>query len=834
MHALLIGLISGYFFVACAPVHWSGAMLVQLICSCLLALLLRHALNGFESQCRGTLRLLSGTAKWVLNLLGGASLSAALLANFLHDWQSHVVAESPAGFRCEPATESELIRLEVLGLPSRTLDGSRFDARVVSIRPGCHALLGKRLRVSWPAATWPVAGQRILAEARFRFVRGSVSPGAFDHELNLARRGIRISAYLSRTLGVSDPGWFASGVLPTGVSSFSPRSLSLSMARTRLTVRRSLEALPLENRGVLLALFSGDSALMPRETWELLQATGTVHLMVISGLHVGLVGLCLLFIVRTLSKLLLRVSNTVKTGKVARRIEVLCASVLLMIYVTFTGAGVAAVRALVMLVVVFFAWSSGRHIAAPALLIAVFVAVVLHEPGAGLSPGFWLSFGLVSWLILTSASTVDGVSPVSGTRFWKLIWDRSRSLLGLHVGCSLILLPGLAWLGLPVAIVAPIANLFAVPLVTLVLVPLILSGGLLLPVSASVSARVFFAADNLASQLLTGLEWLGSTLPAAELPVLTGMGYLAVAILLFVALLPSSGVMRLSAIAMLLLTGWNLVATPQPKVIPLGEFSLQLLDVGQGLAIVIQTRNQTYLYDTGARFPSGFNFADAVIDPALRAKSISRLDALFISHHDIDHAGGLARIIQLYQPARLVGGVVERACNPAGEPLAWAEDRVRFSVLQHVSGATSNDRSCVLVIRGRTSTAVIAGDIEVEAETWLLPQLPELIDVLVVPHHGSRTSSSPEFVAALQPKFALVSAGFDNRFGHPHADVVARYERLGAKVLTTAELGTIHWRSSLEFPVSGARGPEWSSAERYRSAREQRQWRWQLGAGLLR
>ena len=766
---------------------------------------------------------LAGVLIAPLVALAGAAFAMGVLGGFLHGWQTHDLAGLPIGFGCRPAGQAELMRLEVLGLPSQTADGSRFDAKVVSIREGCAALLGQRLRVSWKAATWPSAGQRIVAQARLRPIRGSVSPGAFDIELNLARRGIRVSAYLTQTLAVSEP------------RGFGARTLS----RVRLAVRRALEAMPFEHRGVLLALLTGDSALIPRASWVLLQATGTVHLLVISGLHVGLVAVGLLFIVRGFVGLFALLQRRVSDsnvrwqlgGRVNRRVaEGLLAALLLSGYVVFVGAGIAAVRALLMVGVVIFAWSAGRQVSVSSLLVVAGAAVVASEPGAGLAAGFWLSFGLVSWLLVKGAATAhrqsDGVSEETRSlvrRGWLMI----RTLLALHLGCSLVLVPLLAWLGLPIALVSPVANLLAVPVVTLLLVPLVLCGGLLLLFSAQASSWVFGLADAVADAVLLGLDLLGATLPLVSPPELTGVGYVTFGGLLVAALLPASGALRIAAGSVLIYvcyaespSSWSALTRAHTVQIGRGEFVVQLLDVGQGLAAVVQTTSQTLLYDTGARFPSGFNFAEAVIGPALQASAVTTLDALIISHHDLDHAGGLDYVIKRYDPQRLIGGIRDAGCEHAGRLAGWQVDGVQFLVVQHRGGVTSNDRSCVLVIRGLTKSAVIAGDIESNAERALLAQLPQSIDLLVVPHHGSKTSSTTDFVAALRPAIALISSGFGNRFGHPHQEVVERYLRVGAQVLSTAELGTLQWRSQ-------------SAGMEVISARRQRLRRWQLGAPLV-
>jgi len=241
------------------------------------------------------------------------------------------------------------------------------------------------------------------------------------------------------------------------------------------------------------------------------------------------------------------------------------------------------------------------------------------------------------------------------------------------------------------------------------------------------------------------------------------------------------------------------VATPD-----YGDFNLQMLDVGQGLSVVVGTAEAMILYDTGASFPSGFNYVDSVIVPALSRRKVIRLDALVVSHSDNDHAGGAAAVLEHFSPRRLAGAI------PFIESCQWhhgtqTSKGVELQLFNFEQGGSGNDRSCVLLIRGAHARALLAGDIETSAERALLDQLPNGVDVVSVPHHGSATSSSEEFVRKLQPGLALVSAGFNNRFGHPNAEVVRRYQAVGSRVMNTAYEGTMSWESADVGVVISAR-----------------------------
>jgi len=826
MRSLLIGLFLGYFIAACAPLHWHAAYVVALLLLGALALL-----RWNQPMVAGV--LLGGA------LVGVVLLSTGSLAGGLHN--------QPLLADC--LKKPLLLRLRVEGLPRFSADGARFNTRVQAAarQPlDCRGLDGERLRMSWRNAPAIVAGQRLLAEVKLRSFAGSVSTGAFDHELNDLRQGLLASGYVVRVLSITEPAVTDVGLLYRG-------------EHLRAAAQRWVKHAGLDYPGLLLALLSGDTSLLERGEWLLLQDTGTVHLMIISGLHVGLVALLVYVVAGGLLRILagtLRFVWNRGFGLAGKLAQAVLASALSALYVVFVGAGVPALRAWVMVSVLMFAQALARQIQATVLLGAAALGVIVLQPLAGFGTGFWLSFGLVGWLVL-------GLRQPRGAVSMQLLPAVLRRALMLHTSCALILLPLLIWFGLPFAPIAPLANLLAVPLVTLVLLPLILLAGVLKALAVTGADLVLQAADQLAGMLVSGLKGLLVATPAVTFPSLSVVHISAILVVLLALLMPLSAKVRCCAAVVLVVALRNVVSAPT-ELAP-GHVELHVLDVGQGLAVLIRTRDGTVLYDTGASYPSGFSYADAVLAPAIRdvlqSSGEARLAALVISHGDNDHAGGAGRVMSRFRPRFVAAGAeleltttdgarqqedllrtARRDLQTPGD-CAWralAEGavlssvtqsllqlgEVSFHLLQDRSALTSNNRSCVLVVRAPGATLVVPGDIEAPAERGLLGPLKTAIGrpeegnrrLVVVPHHGSRTSSTSEFIALLQPHVAVVSAGCHNRFGHPHDEVLTRYQTQGVEVLSSAQLGTITWQSR---------------TGRHSSARAARAARWQPGAPLL-
>ncbi len=505
--------------------------------------------------------------------------------------------------------------------------------------------------------------------------------------------------------------------------------------------------------------------------WQLFRNTGTVHLMVVSGLHVGVFA----GLVYLLAFNVLRSIPITRVGWLPRR-QALCISIAAIIAVMWvTGGEAPVIRAGFMAILVALSFITLRRISLWRCFWLIAVCSLLWQPRFLLLQGFWLSFAAVAGLLVAFAPCRPIPTPV-------------RSF----VACQLVLLVWLTpWLGVTVGDVpwvSSLANLLVVPIVTLLTIPCGMLGLILhvLPGFEVLGLGLLQVADISMALVLQALKsvqnfsWQGGYFSRATA--------LLAFVSAFVMLLPVARGLRLLA-----LFGWLPVLLPVSNRIPLGEFRLTVFDVGQGSALVVDTRTRRLLVDVGAAYASGFNMADAVVLPGLRSTGANHVDRVVISHLDNDHAGGLSRIKRVYPNAQVIGG--EQVCMPGS---TWQWDEVEFELLADRQARSRNDGSCTVVVRNRDHSVYLSGDIGKSAELRLLPHLPKRVDVLLAPHHGSTTSSSYKFVYQLCPRFVVYSAARNNRYGHPDLAVTQRYAGVYSTQVTTAEAGAVTWYS--RFP----------------------------------
>ena len=606
-------------------------------------------------------------------------------------------------------------------------------------------------------------GERWRFTVRLRRPHGNFNPHGFDYEAWLLERGVG-----------------ATGYVYSGKKSF-PEKLGMrnnfsdQIEKTRESVRDRFKRVLGETpaSGALAALAVGDQRSISAEEWRLYNRTGVTHLMSISGLHVTLVsGLC-----AWLASWLWRRSAFLMLRLPARKAGAAAAIGGALGYTLIAGFAVPAQRTFCMVTMVALALWSGR-IAQPARLLALALAVVLaFDPWAVLSPGFWLSFGAVALI------------------FYVADQDRSAMQQWLQVqwAITLGLAPAALFLFAQVSVVGPLANAVAIPVVSAVVTPLALLAAVI-PWDPLLQLAAW-----LMEWLLQFLEWCAS-LPAAvwqqHAPPLWSV-LLALAGVVWL-LAPRGLPWRATGLALML----PAAALPPPAPAP-GEAWITTLDVGQGLAVLVRTANRALLYDTGPAFGTEADSGERIIAPYLRAAGVERLDALIVTHNDIDHAGGAASVVENFEVGALLSSL------PAGHPLlgsvagaqrcaagiAWEWDGVRFALL-HPAGASarakkSNDLSCVLKVSAGGRSMLLTGDIEKPAEAELLMRDTDGLaaDVLLVPHHGSRSSSTAEFLAAVGASAAVIPVGYRNRFRHPNAEVLERLA--GLKLLRTDRDGAV-------------------------------------------
>ena len=697
-------------------------------------------------------------------------------------------------------------------LPRISDRGYRFALRIEEVLTR-NAHVPRRISLSWhgralhgdtevdlPAVR---AAERWRLDVRLRRPHGNANRAGFDLEAWLLERNLRATGY----------------VKPDGtnarIAEFAGAPLDfIQRAREgiRDQARRALGAA--QHAGVVVALAIGDQSGIDDRAWAVFNRTGVGHLISVSGLHVTvfavLVGGIAYGIARRIAPLTSRVP--------ARKIGAAAGLAASFAYVFLAGAEVPAQRTLAMLAVSALGLWIGRPGSGALVWSWALVAVLAWDPWAVLAPGFWLSFFAVGLLIYIASGRISDAK----TGRWQ-VRARRELVAATHAQCAITL--GLVPLSLAlfqqVSLIGPLANAFAIPWVSFVVVPLTLCAALL-PFDGP-----WRAANATLEPLMHALEGLAMLDAAAWVQHKPPDWAVALGIAgALLCLAPRGAPGRwLGLLALLPLFLWR----PAPPAY--GTFRITVLDVGQGTAIVVQTRSRALLYDTGPGWHETADAGSRIVVPYLRAAGIRALDMLVVSHKDLDHSGGALSVLQVVPAAVLVSSlpldspIVEWQARHARALRCrhvqhWSWDGVDFEVLfpddDHYADPLrkSNDLSCVLRITASSGTALLTGDIEAVSEIGLVTTRRESLDadVLVVPHHGSRTSSTSSFVDAVSPRYAVFTVGYRNRYGHPRADIVARYARVEAAVYRTDVSGAL----TFEFAAPGPGPPR---AERDVSAR---------------
>ena len=649
------------------------------------------------------------------------------------------------------------------GLPQVRSDATRFVLDVDrAMLDGQPVPLHGHVRLSWydDAPALP-ACSRWQLHVRLRRPRGLLNPGGFDSERSALEKRIAATGY----------------VRTGGTNRLLERGHCVDGLRERIARGIAARVADPHDAALLQAFSIGDTRGLDQDDWEVARANGVPHLIAISGFHVGVAALFGIALVRVLylwlPGLALRLPRLPSQATAA----LLAAGP----YGALAGLGLPTVRTLLMIAVVALARCSRRAIGGAQTLGLALVAMLLADPLAVLSAGFWLSFVGVAFLMLCLDARPRGLR--------GFLHELSAGQLVMTVA----LLPLTLWFFGEASLVGALSNLIAVPFVSFVIVPCALLGTLLLLLAPSAAAPVL----KLAALFAHAQWWLLERM--ANWP---GAHWYLPGVTPWALLLAMLGALWLFAPRGLPLRGLGLLlflplVWPVPRPPAAGGFQAWVLDVGQGLSVVVRTRHHALVYDAGARYPSGFDLGEAVVVPALHALGIDRLDLLMVSHADNDHAGGAAAVARAFPDAVRYAGEPGRMPMPmqackAGQ--AWRWDGVGFRVLSPVSRATGrrNDRSCVLAVDGMGGRLLLTGDISSQVEPAVAAAAgPARPTVLVVPHHGSRYSSDPAFIASVAPRLALVSAGWHNRFGHPHPLVIQRYAHAGVPLLNTATRGAI-------------------------------------------
>jgi competence protein ComEC len=708
----------------------------------------------------GALVLLSIALVWrrflALAVVGCALVSGALWAYL-----------DACAALCEPFPEALVNRSlvaegRILSLPERRSHATRFLFRIERLSLDGELLpFSGRVRLSWYRDPPRLqSGERWRLIVRLKPPHGFMNPGGFDYERWL----------------------FEQGIGATGHIRAADRAVMLDagpgdqwLGRIRQALRDRLDALvpPGPSAALLRALVLGDRGGLTPAQWDVFSRTGTSHLIAISGLHVGLVAGFVFLLVRLGWAQLPQLPRRLA----APRAGAAAALVAAVAYAGLAGFSVSTQRALAMLAVLLIATMTARTLRPLSGLALALLAVLLIDPASVLSYGFWLSFGAVAMLFYALGRRL--APPFAVVRWGRAQWAVALGLLPL-----LLFFFGRA------SVVAPAVNLVLVPLF-----------GILLPV-VLLSSLLALAGDW--PWVLAPVAWLLDAgfqllqdIAALDLAGVTLGGRAA-----WVWLAAGAGVLLLLAprgiparwLGLVLLVPLMFARPPAPRF---GEAALTMLDVGQGLSVVVRTARHTLVYDMGVRYPSGFNTGAVVVAPYLRHQGASAVDLAVVSHADQDHAGGLRGLMDDIEVRRILSGEPEElgvSAEPCRRDMAWRWDGVEFRFLYPAGpGASGNDASCVLRIDTAGASALLTGDIEAAVEAALVHRDGADLDadLLIAAHHGSDSSSTAAFLRAVDPDWVWFSAGYANRFGFPSRAVQARVAAIGSATAATAVDGGV-------------------------------------------
>ncbi len=634
-----------------------------------------------------------------------------------------------------------------------------------------HPDVPRRLRINWYDSDRDLyPGDGLDVVVRLRRPRGTMNPGGFDYE-----RWLFISGY-------GATGYVRSGDLSDEV----PESLGRSWLRTRaaLAGRLHTAAGGGDAAALLVALSLGERGGFDDEHWAQLRRTGTSHLVAISGMHVGLIAALVFVVVR---RLWLHMPGTLAHHdlEAAGLVSLAAAAV----YAALAGFAIPTQRALIMVAVALLITVSRRHTGLFSGLAMALLAVIIFDPLAPLSASFWMSYFAVLLLLMTAMSrlVVDrGRTLLAG---WR---TRAMQLAGLQWYVSLGLTPLVALYFGEFSVVSPFVNFVAIPFFSLLLVPGTLLAALLISIHGPTGTVAVQAVAWLAEHTwlvlggVAALPWSAFDLPGASA---AAYAVAVVAVLLAVPAHPLAG-RRLLWLTLLVLA-----CQPRPDSLRSGELHAVVLDVGHGLAVLVRTASHSLVYDAGARYRSGFDNGSEVVIPAIRALDLPPPARVVISHDHNDHTGGIASVLAAYPRASVLKG--PDVGEPEGEICAtgmtWVWDDVVFTVL-HPSPDfpwRGNESSCVLKISAAGGSMLLTGDMEAHGERAILDDPALQSDVIVVGHHGSRTSSSQPFVDRVRAAHALISVDYYSRWQFPDPDVRRRWQRAGAQVHVTGEVGAL-------------------------------------------
>lgn len=587
------------------------------------------------------------------------------------------------------------------------------------------------------------AGERWSFTTKLKRPHGSLNPGGWDTEAWLWAHGIRATGSIKSARFIEQAG------------GFTPQ---LARLREQLSERIQSALRNKPSAGLIAALVVGDGSAIPREQWTLFAATGITHLVSISGLHITLIASMVAGLCGGLWDRIPKAPLLIPTRRFAIAFGLSAA----LVYALLAGFSVPTQRTLFMLATVAISYLWRQQSLLQALAWALIV-VLFHDPFSILAPGTWLSFGAVAIMSIGASGKIGNAS------IWRE-WGRAQTAVTLGLIPVLIFTFGqFPW-------TSPLANAIAIPVISAIVTPLALFGAIInwdIPL---------IWAEHGASFLLPFLHWCAqwgqwqNAIPTHTFVILASTG------VIYTVLARGTPSRYLGLITLLPLLTW------QPSTPNKGEWQATVFDVGQGLAVLIQTQHYTMLYDTGPDWPGEGDSGTNTLIPALRALGVNKLNQLVLSHNDNDHTGGAESILAAIPVEKLYASLPSNQrlwtkaqssalCN-ASE--TWTVDEVTFEVLNpepDLPADNDNDTSCVIRLSGKNGSLLLTGDIGADREQMLVDKWGGKLasTVLIAPHHGSKNSSSGNFISATHPQSVIFSSGYKNHFRHPHPDTLARY-----------------------------------------------------------
>ena len=751
---------------------------------------------------------------------------------------SLLAMQLPAEFE----SETLIVEGRVVGIVQEGHPSVRFAMQVDELKTKQGAqifepIVGGKIQLLWRSKLLPQTGELWRFDIKAKRPRGMVNPRGFDYQVWLLANGFFARGYVlkaerlkgldlghrtmsSRTnnMATTEEAILQSApqtiqlsvqqsiheLSPVGRDKANERTLgfsggrdigtrlgfSMQGVRSNLVIKVNAHAHGLKRPELVKALLLGDKHDVSQDQWDVLQRTGTIHLMAISGLHIGVVA----FVVMWLFTVIMRPATLLFQLRYIRLVPLIAGVGAAWFYASLAGFGVPTQRAGLIVFGASVCVAVGRKVNPMYQLALVACLVVAINPFQTTQPGFALSFGAVAALLFAFSCrrSLMGLASSGKSRLIAFIQAQWVVFVGL-----LLLLSAF---GLPTSLLGPLANVIAVPLVSFLVLPLLLLGGLLLLIDVSGAMFIIGIADSLLDVLFSLLGRMSGVYIGFQLPLSSLMAVVITLVMSVLFLLPRQfGFMR---VALLLVSVIGMSAGKTTR-----GLEVDVLDVGQGLSTVIKTHDFTMVYDIGARFSPKFNVATRVLEPYLRSEGITELDLLLISHADNDHAGSFDRFSKRMPALKTITGEPDKLSLPPEaicrqKDLSTTEDfelKLLWPTLDVLTGkpesggVSANDHSCVVLLSYAGYTVLFTGDIEKAVERRLLESgdLPSNIDVLIAPHHGSTTSSSVRFVQHLRPKHVIYSAGYKNRYHHPSKKVQARYASVGTKQWNTAMHGAV-------------------------------------------